>query len=76
MIRRWRRALADLHEEARSVRDLASEIGSFAVERLRERYLARPARVEPLRAIVDVALAEISGSLIEAKKGVAVAIAD
>lgn len=65
-----------LLDEASALRDLAADVGRYAAGRLRGRYFGLRGGFDPLDVVLNQIVVDAMNSLIEAKKGVAVAIAD
>jgi phage shock protein A len=62
--------------EAAALGEIAADVARYASARLRGRYLGQPSGVDPLDAVLNQLVLDGSHSLLEAKKGLAVAIAE
>jgi phage shock protein A len=71
-----RERAAALLAEVSALRDLAADVGRYAAARLRSRYAGTRSGLDPFEMVLDEIILDVSNSLIEAKKNVAVAIAD
>jgi phage shock protein A len=63
-------------DETRALRTVAADIGQYAVDRLRDLRHGGRRATDPMEAVLNQLVLELSYGLIEAKKAVAVSIAD
>jgi phage shock protein A len=63
-------------DEARALRTVAADVGGYAVDRLRDLQQGGRRAADPVETVLNQLVLELSYGLIEAKKAVAVSIAD